>query len=265
MQLSAIVTVVALCLAQTVSAACQAREVPCNSESACQGLAGSFPCPSKTQPDRATCSFALSSPDNGQTFVKTGVSMLRRLIAWRSYTPPRPRAGWPGLFDRPEGVSSESLGSMTPAAYPETPRKVLYLLKYSPSELVDQSWSQNFAQGYWIAQSTTPGSTIPPRETGLLAAVHDTERAHVASGLRATATATGPVDVAFQTGWMCRIGWDLMFDGVRRDFLVTMSEMQAGTSGKPRTTCPIRALQSTKPGYDVSCRPWTASSTVARI
>ncbi|KAF6784887.1 hypothetical protein CMUS01_16589 [Colletotrichum musicola] len=108
-------------------------------------------------------------------------------------------------------------------------------------------------------------TAIAAWRTCLLAAAHDTERAHVASGLRATGIATGPVDVAFQTGWMCRIGWDLMFDGVRRDFNVTMSEMQAGTSGKPRTTCPIRALQRTKPGYDVSSRPWTASSTVARI
>ncbi|TQN63687.1 hypothetical protein CSHISOI_11754, partial [Colletotrichum shisoi] len=63
----------------------------------------------------------------------------------------------------------------------------------------------------------------------LLAAAHDAERAHLASGLRATATAaaTGPVDIAFQTGWMRRTGWDLMFDGARRDFLVKMSELPA--------------------------------------
>ncbi|KAF6808394.1 hypothetical protein CPLU01_15675, partial [Colletotrichum plurivorum] len=90
-----------------------------------------------------------------------------------------------------------------------------------------QSWSQNGARGYWIAQSATPVSTTtPPRETGtpgmdgasaaqraLLAAAHDAERAQLASGVRATATATatatGPVDVAFQTGWMRRTGWDL--------------------------------------------------------
>ncbi|KAK6218095.1 hypothetical protein QIS74_02559 [Colletotrichum tabaci] len=104
-----------------------------------------------------------------------------------------------------------------------------------------QSWSQNGARGYWIAQSTTTGS-LPPCETGtpdaddapaaeqaLLAAAHDAERAHLASGLRATATATatGPVDMAFQTGWMRRTGWDLMFDGARRDFLVKMSELPA--------------------------------------
>ncbi|KAK1973192.1 hypothetical protein LZ30DRAFT_775993 [Colletotrichum cereale] len=106
-----------------------------------------------------------------------------------------------------------------------------------------QSWSQNGARGYWIAQSTTPASP-PPRETGtpgaygaptaqeaLLAAAHDAERAHLANSPRAaaatTTTATGPVDIAFQTGWMRRTGWDLMFDGTRRDFLVRMSELPA--------------------------------------
>ncbi|KAE9565765.1 hypothetical protein CGMCC3_g18053 [Colletotrichum fructicola] len=100
-----------------------------------------------------------------------------------------------------------------------------------------QSWSQNGARGFWIAQPTAAGSTTP-RETGtpdaddvpaaqhaLLAAAHDAERAHLAGGLRATASATGPVDIAFQTGWMRRTGWDLMFDGARRDFLVKMSEL----------------------------------------
>ncbi|KAE9565998.1 hypothetical protein CGMCC3_g17825 [Colletotrichum fructicola] len=100
-----------------------------------------------------------------------------------------------------------------------------------------QSWSQNGARGFWIAQPTAAGST-PPRETGspdaddvpaaqhaLLAAAHDAERAHLAGGVRATASATGPVDIAFQTGWMRRTGWDLMFDGARRDFLVKMSEL----------------------------------------
>ncbi|KAK1837446.1 hypothetical protein CCHR01_19932, partial [Colletotrichum chrysophilum] len=87
------------------------------------------------------------------------------------------------------------------------------------------------------AQPTAAGSTTP-RETGtpdaddvpaaqhaLLAAAHDAERAHLAGGLRVTASATGPVDIAFQTGWMRRTGWDLMFDGARRDFLVKMSEL----------------------------------------
>ncbi|KAJ0271849.1 hypothetical protein COL940_010779 [Colletotrichum noveboracense] len=106
------------------------------------------------------------------------------------------------------------------------------------SSVLLQSWSQNGARGFWIAQptaaagSTTPcemgtpdADDVPAAQHALLAAAHDVERAHLAGGVRATVSATGPVDIAFQTGWMRRTGWDLMFDGACCDFLVKMLEL----------------------------------------
>ncbi|KAK1613526.1 hypothetical protein BDP81DRAFT_513408 [Colletotrichum phormii] len=52
-----------------------------------------------------------------------------------------------------------------------------------------QSWSQNGTRGFWIAQPRT--SELPP--------------------------------LGDDMGWMRRTGWDLMFDGARRDFLVRIS------------------------------------------
>ncbi|KAK2005687.1 hypothetical protein LZ32DRAFT_545546 [Colletotrichum eremochloae] len=90
-----------------------------------------------------------------------------------------------------------------------------------------QSWSQNGARGYWIAQSTTPGST-PLRETG----------------------------------WMRRTGWDLMFDGARRDLLVKITpEDEAWLK---RITSAVDGVfdrcEDTIRSTDVSMRCWLRSS-----
>ncbi|KAL0764704.1 hypothetical protein CaCOL14_012794 [Colletotrichum acutatum] len=114
------------------------------------------------------------------------------------------------------------------------------------SGILLQSWSQNGTRGFWIAQPRT--SELPPlgndmgalgagdpspqaapaaQQQALLAAAHHAERAYLASSPCVTTAATGQVDVAFQTGWMRRAGWDLMFDGARRDLLVKMSQLPA--------------------------------------
>ncbi|KAJ0268690.1 hypothetical protein COL940_013145 [Colletotrichum noveboracense] len=66
---------------------------------------------------------------------------------------------------------------------------------------------------------------MPAAQHALLAAAHNAERAHLAGGVHATASATGPVDIAFQTGWMRRTGWDLMFNSARRNFLMKILEL----------------------------------------
>ncbi|KAK0370042.1 hypothetical protein CLIM01_12595 [Colletotrichum limetticola] len=114
------------------------------------------------------------------------------------------------------------------------------------SGILLQSWSQNGTRGFWIAQPRT--SELPPlgndmgalgagdpspqaaptaQQQALLAAAHHAERTYLASSPCVTTAATGQVDVAFQTGWMRRTGWDLMFDGARRDLLVKMSQLPA--------------------------------------
>ncbi|OLN81182.1 hypothetical protein CCHL11_10361 [Colletotrichum chlorophyti] len=108
-----------------------------------------------------------------------------------------------------------------------------------------QSWSQNGPRGYWIVQPGTPKSPHYPKisintaddllrnasaaQQALLAAAHDAERSHLASRPSATSTITSQVDLAFQTNWMRRTGWDAMFDGACRDTLLKMSELPSPT------------------------------------
>ncbi|KAH9232182.1 hypothetical protein K456DRAFT_1839806 [Colletotrichum gloeosporioides 23] len=101
-----------------------------------------------------------------------------------------------------------------------------------------QSWSQNGTWGFWIAQPTA------------------------AAGVHATVSAIGPVDIAFQTGWMRRTSWDLMFDSACCDFLVKIP---------PEDKARLRRIVSAVDGVfnrcedtirsmDVSMRCWLRST-----
>ncbi|KAK1579886.1 uncharacterized protein LY79DRAFT_693509, partial [Colletotrichum navitas] len=95
------------------------------------------------------------------------------------------------------------------------------------SSVLLQSWSQNGARGYWIAQSTTPGLP-PPRKTGP----------------------------------MRRTGWDLMFNSAYRDFLVRIipedkAQLQRIISAVDSV---FDCCKDTIWSMDVSMRCWLCSS-----
>ncbi|KAF6831958.1 hypothetical protein CPLU01_06475 [Colletotrichum plurivorum] len=71
MQPSTVFALVLLCLAQTVSAACETRTVPC-SESACDSLLkpGAFPCGAAKKQSDADCSVRAKAP------VQTGLPVV---------------------------------------------------------------------------------------------------------------------------------------------------------------------------------------------
>ncbi|KFZ16922.1 hypothetical protein V502_04827 [Pseudogymnoascus sp. VKM F-4520 (FW-2644)] len=89
-----------------------------------------------------------------------------------------------------------------------------------------QSWVSGASRKYWIVRQVVPLN--PPwilSDLVDLEAIHQRERAHIAHNDQQAMQDTGSKDLALTTPWMERTKWAYVYEGVRRDLLVRLSEL----------------------------------------
>lgn len=120
--------------------------------------------------------------------------------------------------------------------------KKIWLQDEVHCNIILQSWTQNGARGFWIAvpadsqpsgahNPTRPRITLGPIDqdrAAILRQIHQAEQDHIqrqAAGQQDFDGDSAP-DLAMQTNWMRRTGWQQMLKGARhRDILVGMATM----------------------------------------
>lgn len=101
-----------------------------------------------------------------------------------------------------------------------------------------QIWDRNGAYGYWTVALDCPTTATSSFDNSLLQdsvprlrrleELHHNELERAAERHKATATSTGSLDMAVNTNWMRRTGWNETFAGANRKLLVELVQMPRG-------------------------------------
>jgi hypothetical protein len=88
-----------------------------------------------------------------------------------------------------------------------------------------QTWVSG-ARKYWIVcEASTPNPLRRFSRSSYLEAIHERERAHVATSERAALQETGSKELELTSLWMDRTKWPEVYDGARRELLVRISQV----------------------------------------
>ncbi|PVH90430.1 hypothetical protein DM02DRAFT_507982, partial [Periconia macrospinosa] len=114
----------------------------------------------------------------------------------------------------------------------------MWLRDHVVEGLTLQSWDRNGTYGYWtvaldrstMANSSFDNSLLQGSVPRLrrLEELHHNELERVAERQKATTTSTGSLDMAVNTNWMRRTGWNETFAGANRKLLVELVQMPRG-------------------------------------
>jgi hypothetical protein len=89
-----------------------------------------------------------------------------------------------------------------------------------------QTWVSG-ARKYWIVcEASTPNPLRRFSRSSYLEAIHERERAHVATSERAALQETGSKELELTSLWIDRTKWPEVYDGARRELLVRISQVE---------------------------------------